>query len=161
MDVFYKTEHWYLYKMNKISFLTSALRITGSLLQFWKSSLSFAKDIFSKSGFWCLPRSSKIAYTYAHNFFDREQRSKFLKEAFLLFLLLAWWKHEQKTFHIEQKLFAIKKLKKGKKMFAKNGTLRYYNSHAHCVKMDFYPEKNWWSTGWTANLWTILKVQCY
>ena len=30
--------------------------------------------------------------------FDREQRSKVLKEALLLFLLLflAWWKHEQK-----------------------------------------------------------------
>ena len=29
--------------------------------------------------------------------FDREQRSKVLKEA-LLFLFLAWWKHEQKMF---------------------------------------------------------------
>ena len=46
--------------------------------------------------------------------FDCEQRSKVLKEAmllfFLLFLFLAWWKHEQKTFHIEQKMFAIKVL---------------------------------------------------
>ena len=35
--------------------------------------------------------------------FDREQRSKVLKEALLLLFLLTWGKHEQKMFHMEQK----------------------------------------------------------
>ena len=39
----------------------------------------------------------------AFDFFDREQRSKVLKEALLLFLLA--WNQVQKMLYIEQKLF--------------------------------------------------------
>ena len=34
-----------------------------------------------------------------------------------LFLFLAWWKQKQKTYHIEQKMFAIKVLRMEQKMF--------------------------------------------
>ena len=39
-------------------------------------------------------------------FFDRELCSKFLKEALLFLLLLAWWKNSLKMLHMEQKVFA-------------------------------------------------------
>ena len=69
-------------------------------------------------------------YVNLHLFlFDREQSSKVLKEA--LFFLKAWWKHEQKILHIEQKMFTTKNATKGTKNVTR-GTknfLCYSNKH--------------------------------
>ena len=53
-------------------------------------------------------------------FFDRELRSKVLKEALLLFLFfLVAWNHEQKMFQMEQKISRTKNAPNGtKKVFA-------------------------------------------
>ena len=49
--------------------------------------------------------------------FDLDLCSKVLKEALLLLILLAWGKHEQNMFHMEQKMFATENAPNGKKMF--------------------------------------------